>query len=102
EVAGAEIIFLAALGDDVDLGAAVVAELRRIAVAQNLDFGDGVLVDRQADFVRAARLAGVQAVNRGDSGTAALAVDVWQVGAEAVTHTFGVVNVGDSGQQRQE
>src|SRR5437870_2318791 len=44
EVVGAAVIIpRAALGDDVDQGAAIIAILRCIVVAQYLDFGDGIL-----------------------------------------------------------
>src|SRR5205085_8387886 len=70
EVIGTAPIFLAAaLRDDIDQSAAVVAVLGRVVIAQDLDLADRVLIDRHADLVVAAWLGGIQAINRGDGGT---------------------------------
>ena len=67
EIIDATTIILAATPrDNIDYGAAIIAILRRIVVAQDLHLGDRILVNRHADLVRPARLAGKQSVNRGN------------------------------------
>ena len=67
EIIDATTIILAATPrDNIDYGAAIIAILRRIVVAQDLHLSDRILVNRHADLVRPARLAGKQSVNRGN------------------------------------
>src|SRR5262249_27618759 len=103
EVVAAPVVSLASvLGDDLDHAAAVVAKFRHIVVAKDLDFGDGVLVGGHAHLVGAARLAGIQTIDRGNGGTAALAVEIRQVRAKALTHGFNVVDIRRSRHQAQQ
>src|SRR5262249_39263990 len=50
-VCDASIIFAAALSDQVDHGAAVIAVFRRVVIAQDFNLGNRVLVDSHAQFV---------------------------------------------------
>src|ERR1700752_4865496 len=50
-VSRAGVVLTTAFGNDVDDRAAVVAILGAVVIAQNLYFGDGVLVDRHAQLV---------------------------------------------------
>ena len=63
----AAIIFSAALRDDIDHGAAIIAVLSRVVIAQNLNLGDSILAGRHTDLVRAAGFAGVQAIDSSHS-----------------------------------
>ena len=77
EIIGAAVIIAsAALRDDVDQRAAVIAVLGGVVITKNFHFRDGILIDAHAQFVRAARLAAVQTVHGSDRGTAALSRDV--------------------------
>ena len=60
----AAILFAAALRNDIDDSAAIVAVLCRVVIAQHLDLADRVLVDGHADLIRAAGFARVESVNR--------------------------------------
>jgi len=101
-VSAAVIIRAPALGDDLDVRARRVAELRLVAVEEHLHLGDGVEVDRRVHAVRARQLVAVQAVDRHLVPRAPLAADVRQLRAEAVAHRLDVVLVMDARQQPQE
>src|SRR5262249_255943 len=101
-IGAAGVVLFSALGDEIDYCAAIIAVFRRIVITQDLDFGDSVLVDAHAQFVRSARLAPVQTVNGSDGRTTTLPADVGQVGAETFAYGFNVIYVGRSGHQPQE
>src|SRR5262249_20442836 len=50
-VGAAAVILLAALGDDINLSAALVAEFRRIVIPQELDLFDCILADARGQIV---------------------------------------------------
>src|SRR5262249_61322763 len=97
KVVGAAVIPLpAVLGDDIEHGAPIVAVLGRIIVAQDFHFRNGVLIDGHAQFIRAAGLTGIQAVNGHYGRTAPLPGEVGQVIPETLSNGFNIIDVTSS------
>src|SRR5205809_3832252 len=85
------VIACATLGNDIYDRSAVVPVLGSIVVAEDFYFGNGVLIRCHTDFVRAAGLDCVQAINRRHRRATSLPRDVRKIGAEAFAHGFNIV-----------
>src|SRR5262249_37692288 len=93
EIVGAAVVVsLSAFRHNRYLGSAVDAKLRRIVVSEDLYLGNSVLVGSHADFVVAARLTSVQAVDCGNRGAASLPGNDRQIGAEPFAYSFDIID----------